>query len=517
MSGDSASARSSLVMYGICLPVAIFLGFLLVNIVNDPYGSMVSKGMVGVLLMLMLLPLFMRYYHPWLIAVWNMAMVIMFLPGDLMGWTLMSLIGFTLAVGHYILNRQRKFISVPSITRPLIFLAVVVGMTAYLRGGIGLHVFGDESIGGKRYLLIWVSIMGYFALTSQAIRPEKRKLMTIIFVLGGATAMISDIGGMIGGPIQYIGYIFPLTDATTLASQGASGVERLGGLANGALCVALALVAYFGIERIADLKKLWRGVLFAAFLLLTMSGGFRGLIILAALTCGLVFYFEGLLRSRLLPIVLLAVLLFGTLAFAFAEHMPLSFQRSVAFLPLKLDPVAIESAEDSSNWRLDIWKSLVPQIPHYLILGKGLGIDFNDLASYYEFGNSQVGGVEGGGFTLAGDYHNGPLSLIIQFGLWGALGFLWLVVASLKVLWANYKYGDPEIKQQNIYLLAFYIAKIVMFFAVFGSFYTDITVFAGIIGFSISLNGGVAKPASVPRPKIVFNRFRPLPAPIATA
>jgi hypothetical protein len=517
MSGDSASARSSLVMYGICLPVAVFLGFLLVNIANDPYGSMVSKVLVGVLFMLMLLPLFMRYYHPWLIAVWSMAMVFTFLPGNPAGWTVMALIGFVLAVGHYILNRERKFISVPSITRPLIFLAVVVAMTAYLRGGIGLHVFGDESIGGKRYLLIWISIAGYFALTSQVIRPDKRKLMTAIFVLGGATAMISDLGGMIGGPIQYLSVIFPMTDASTLAQQGAAGVERLGGLANGCLCVALALVAYFGVEKLLDPRKLWRPALFGTALVLTMFGGFRGLLISAIFTVGFVFYFEGLLRSRLLPKMLLGLVLLGTLILVFSDRMPLSLQRTISFLPVKLDPVAKASAEESSNWRLEIWKSLLPQIPRYLILGKGLGIDFNDLASYYEFGNSQVGGEVGGGFTAAGDYHSGPLSLIIQFGIWGAFGFLWLLVASLKVLWANYKYGDPEIKQQNIYLLAFYIAKILMFFAVFGSFYTDITVFAGLIGFSVSLNGGVAKPASVPRPKIVFNRFRPLPAPTAAA
>jgi hypothetical protein len=499
-------------MYAICLPLAIFLGFLLVNIANDPYSSRVSEGLVGVLLMLMVLPLFMRWYHPWLIAVWNMAMVITFLPGDLMGGTVMSLIGFTLAVGHYILNRERKFIYVPSVTRPLIFLAVVVAFTAKMRGGLGMHVFGDESIGGKRYFLIWIAIMGYFALTSQAIRPEKRKLMTVIFIIGGATAMISDIGGMIGGPIQYISVIFPLTDASTLASQSSTGVERLGGLANGCLSVALAMVAYFGIEKLVDLKKPWRAALFVAALVLTMSGGFRALLIMAALTIALVFYFEGLLRSRFLPVVLLGAVLLGTLAFAFADHMPLSFQRCVAFLPLKLDPIAKESAEASSNWRLDIWESLLPQIPHYLILGKGLGIDFNDLASYYQFGNAQVGGEVGGGFTAAGDYHSGPLSLIIQFGIWGVLGFIWFIAASLRVLWSNYKYGDPAIKRQNTYILAFFITKIVVFIFVFGSFYTDIAVFAGFIGFSISLNGGVAKPAPVPRPKIVFNRFRPLPA-----
>ncbi len=32
--------------------------------------------------------------------------------------------------------------------------------------------------------------------------------------------------------------------------------------------------------------------------------------------------------------------------------------------------------------------------------------------------------------------------------------------------------------------------------------------FTGLLGLSVSLNGGVAKPVVVPQPKIVFNRFR---------
>jgi hypothetical protein len=37
-------------------------------------------------------------------------------------------------------------------------------------------------------------------------------------------------------------------------------------------------------------------------------------------------------------------------------------------------------------------------------------------------------------------------------------------------------------------------------------------MFVGIVGFNISLNGGVAKkPAPVTRSQVVFNRFRQLP------
>lgn len=117
----------------------------------------------------------------------------------------------------------------------------------------------------------------------------------------------------------------------------------------------------------------------------------------------------------------------------------------------------------------------------------------------------------GGGFTVSGDYHSGPLTVIIPFGIWGVIGFLWFLAASFKVLWRNYKYGDPDLLRINRFLLSYFAAKTILYFFVFGGFYLDLMQFIGIIGFSVSLNGGVAKPARITRPRILFNRFRPLP------
>jgi hypothetical protein len=231
-------------------------------------------------------------------------------------------------------------------------------------------------------------------------------------------------------------------------------------------------------------------------------------IISVALTLCLVFYFEGLVRSRLMPIMALVAILAGGVAVGFSDRLPLPVQRCLAFLPLKVDPIVRLSADASTSWRLEIWKYVAPQIPDYLFLGKGLTFDANDMAMYATFGNEQVGGAVGGQATLAGDYHNGPLSVIIPFGIWGTIGFIWFLVASIRVLRANYRYGDPEIRTMNTFLLSMFVAKTIMFLVIFGGFYSELYQFAGIIGFSISLNGGVAKPAPVTSPQPAFNRLR---------
>jgi len=436
------------------------------------------------------------------------------LPGVLPAWMPVAVIAFGVAVGHYVLNRERKFLQASSLSWSLVFLAIVVAVTAGFRGGIGFRAFGNEAIGGKRYLWLWVAVLGYFALISQRIPPQKRNLYTALFLLAVATQLINELTPYFGPAFSFVYLFFPGGPAETgaVSPVGQMDLQRFSGLAAAGMAVAFTLVARYGIEGLFDFKRLWRMALFVLAIVLCGLGGFRSHIILVGLTILLAFIFEGLARTRLMPIALLGVVLTGALTVAFSDRLPLSIQRCLALFPVKIDPMARMSAESSTIWRLEIWQSLLPQIPRYLFLGKGLTFDSNDLAMYKTLSNQQVGGDIGGELTLAGDYHNGPLSLIIPFGIWGAIGFIWFLVASTKVLWRNYKYGDPEIQKTNTFLLCYFIAKTIVFFVIFGGFYTDLFTFVGLVGFSISLNGGVAQAAPAPvRPQMVFNRFRPLP------
>ena len=127
-----------------------------------------------------------------------------------------------------------------------------------------------------------------------------------------------------------------------------------------------------------------------------------------------------------------------------------------------------------------------------------------------------IGGFRGENDTqgvaeLAGDYHNGPLSVIIPLGLFGVIGFLWFLGAGISVLYRNHKFGDPAFQRINTFLLAYFIAKTICFFAVFGSLYSDLVGFTGLLGLSVSVNGGLARKPVVllSKPKMVFNRFKP--------
>jgi len=70
MSNSSVLIRS-LVIYGICLPLAIGIGYML----STPM-SYASFSSVLLVLGLLLIPILLRWHYPWLVAAWNLNAVV---------------------------------------------------------------------------------------------------------------------------------------------------------------------------------------------------------------------------------------------------------------------------------------------------------------------------------------------------------------------------------------------------------------------------------------------------------
>jgi hypothetical protein len=503
MSNASAVLRS-LIVYGLCLPLAVCLGYLLANPLD-----LTTVTVVSIILLLLLVPLLLRWHHTWLILTWNTSAVVALLPGRPSLWSVIAAISFFIGVLQYAINRNLKFLYVPSVARPLIFLTVVVLITARLTGGIGLQVLGSSTYGGRYYILILTAVLGFFALTSRQISPKHATLYVMLFFLSAAVTAIGELAWVLPSQFNFLYVIFPLISAGALDQQSATAVtsseetSRVMGLVFPALGVYYAMLARYGIRGIFFGAKPWRAIVLVAMIAIGSLSGFRSMVIVVLMVFVVLFFLEGLHHSRLLPIFLLTGLLGGSLLLAFANRLPFAMQRSLAFLPIEIDPTARLSATASSGWRLQMWKDILPEVPKYLILGKGYGFNARDMEMVYI---THQGGSAGS--QMAGDYHNGPLSVLIPFGLFGMLGFCWFMWAGVRTVYQNYRFGDPAYRQANAFLFAYFLVKIVFFCFVFGSFVSDLFTLAGLAGLSISLNGGVAKPAVVPQPKIVFNRFR---------
>jgi len=137
----------------------------------------------------------------------------------------------------------------------------------------------------------------------------------------------------------------------------------------------------------------------------------------------------------------------------------------------------------------------VPQVYSHLLLGKGYAITMEDTelmgrdTAFHSIDESQQG------LAISGDYHSGPLSVIIPFGIWGVIAFLWILFAGLRVMHCIYRYGDESLRTVNTFLWAYYLLTAIRFLFIVGGLNSEMITFASTIGFSIALNGGVCRPA----------------------
>jgi O-antigen ligase/polysaccharide polymerase Wzy-like membrane protein len=484
---NTMSIPKAHIIMGLCLPLAVVLGYILAQPLD-------AGGLAVVVLVFAVLsvPLFMKWHHPLLILSWNAAANPLFLPGRPAMWMVMSLISLFFALLARSVNSNRRFIQTPSVTKPVIFLSAVVVATAMMTGGLGIRSLGSEHYGGRGYFYILCSIAGYFALTSRRIPPEKATFYVTMFFLSAFTVVLGDLA-IIGGPkFTFLLYVFaPDSGAETLAAgvNASLGMARIGALPVAGAAIYGYILARYGIRGVLKLDRPWRFLLIAIGVFGCLASGFRSSFILFALTFLALFWFEGLHHTKILPILIGAAMIAGIVILPNAEKLPIMAQRTLSFIPaVPVDPIAKESAQTSTEWRVEMWKAVLPQVPRYLLKGKGYAFDPNDLYMAQQSVNHGYG-VQAAGAIVAGDYHNGPLSVLIPFGIFGFFGFIWFLVASLKVLYYHYRFGAPELHRVNTFLLAAFAAKTFFFIFIFGALSGELFMFIGIIGLSIALNG----------------------------
>jgi hypothetical protein len=480
MANSFAVSRAQLI-YALCLPLAVLMGYLLA----DPQ-DFTSIVMVSLVLGAMTLPAFIKWYHPWLVFAVNAVMYFTFLPGAPPLWMMMGVIGFVIATLNRFTNQEAKFVNVPSLTLPLIFLLAVIFVTAVFRGGFGLRIFGSSQYGGRYYIFAAVGILSYFVLTSRRIPANRAGLYAGIFFLSGLTGIVPTLASYVGA--NFLWYFFPQTAPGFENPMFIdSGILRPDGMNFVFYALFCWVLARGGIRGLLDMTKPWRLGLFLLGILAGLYGGFRSAMLLFLFALAFQFYFEGLCRPRNLAIVVGILLVTGLALVPNVQRLPFSVQRSLSFLPLPVNPVVRMDADASSDWRWRMWQDLMPNLPKYLLLGKGYGFDpdeqFQNMSHINSFEQDFSGSM------LAGDYHNGPLSTLVAFGLAGLAGLMWFVIASLRYLYRAMRNGDPELRPVNTLLLAFFAARVTLFCLVFGMFPIDIAILAGIVGFSVSLNG----------------------------
>ena len=481
-------------------------------------SSVQAVGIVALLGLVLSLPLLLNWHRPLLFISWNTAIQAFILPGSPRLWMLMAGISLFLTVLENTIDRRLRLQNVRAVTGTLLLFLFVVLVTAALRGGIGIKALGSQTYGGKKYVVLIAAIVGYFALSLVRVPTEKALTYMAGWCLGSLTLAMSNVAYMLGPGFYWLFQIFPVEFATEQALADSYGglLRRLSGISFAMVGPFCLMLIRYGIRGTMDWRHPWRMLVFTAIIVVSLLGGFRSLLGLYFLLFVFQFSFEGLWGTRYALLLTGALLLAAIVVVPFAGDLPLAMQRSLSFLPIDVNPQARADAEISSEWRFQMWRLLWAHVPQYLWLGKGYALDPMDL--YLAQESHRRGLMENYETAMiSGEFHSGPLSLLITFGIPGTVTFLAFLVAAWRVVKNNHRYSPPELKDINTFIHAYFLCRVCFFFGVYGDVGMDLAYFTGLVGVSVALNGGVWRPVRAPTPpaEVVIAPAEPLPPPAA--
>jgi hypothetical protein len=482
------SLPRSIFIFAFCVPLALVFGVLLATPLDRT-----SMGALAIGFFLLLIPILLSNHHGFLIFSIYAYINIYFLPGQPQLWLIATVLSLFFAILTRTLNRGKiEHFGVTSITWSLILLFVVSFVTAYSTGGVGVRALGSGNYGGRKYVYLWGAILAYFLISAFPVPEKKRQFYAGLYIIAGVTSVISNLAYTLGPDFYFLFLLFPSEFAVMQAiGDDMQRITRISGLGPASIALVSFIILRYGFEGTLNLKKPLRVISLVLALTLGLFSGFRSALVFPLLLMGCYFFAEKLYKTKYMPLLIISCILVGSFLIPFAERLPLSIQRCLTIFPLDLDPSAIADARGSSEWRIQIWRSISADIPKYFWLGKGFSIDPKDLFF------AQLGTMETSSqfenAIVAGDYHNGPLTLIMPFGIWGVLCFLWFTVASIKVLWLNWKNSAPEVLNVNKFFFLYFIAKLIFFIFIFGAFYVDILFFTTLVALSLSINRGVLR------------------------
>lgn len=310
---------------------------------------------------------------------------------------------------------------------------------AYLRNPVGLNIFGGGSVGGRPYAIYGITLLSCTVLSVLVIPVVELNWLLRLSIFGGlANFVLNTIGyfsPMVG---MWYGAVDPTAASASGGAanhQGQYGVDRatrIGFLGTASRNIALWTSSFISPIR-ACFHPLWLPLILLSFAFAALSG-YRNEIASVGLTYLVALAYRGGVVSVVVSLVALCMGLAVLSVVNMTAPLPANIQRSFSFLPGSWDQQHIQDAEDSTEWRVEMWEEAL-LTDHWIknkMLGDGLGMTQQELNYIQSFAGKQISGAVGTGkltmqqeFMMAtGSYHSGPVSTIRAIGYFGLFVFL---------------------------------------------------------------------------------------------
>ncbi len=311
----------------------------------------------------------------------------------------------------------------------------------FFRNPVGVSALNSQLVGGRPYFNTFIAFLCYLILRKAAADEKSiRRIPFYILLAATFTAlapMVGTISPAVGGALGefYSGFAPAAAPAfDSGVAQDTESIGRLGSLSLVAPILMVALCAYFRPMTLLLPAYPGRFFLWLLTITLNLSTGFRSSIIGCAgyMAVGTI-YWKRTRELFAMGFFAAVVLMFLALGNGLVFRLPLSAQRTLAFLPGNWDPAVVRDAQDSTQWRLEMWQTVLTEERwiRNKLLGDGFGFTRED---YYLMQNEQLGyhgfaeGIRQETQLIVGAYHSGPLSAIRYVGVVGLILFLILLI-----------------------------------------------------------------------------------------
>ncbi len=284
---------------------------------------------------------------------------------------------------------------------------------AYIRHPVGLNVLGAGNVGGRPYVTLGLCVISSAILSTLIVPPKELK-----WALG-----LSLVGSLLGIPLQVARY-------GSLANMSGGEVQIEGSRIPTFAAIGKFLAQWLN-SRLSPLRAcihpLWLMVLLAS-LAFSAASGYRnavadvGLIYIA----GICYHggFKSFFASMIMGAFGLTLLALINLNFP----LPGNIQRALSPLPGAWEERYIKGGDQSTEWRVEMWKEALftDRWISDKWLGDGIGVSAEQLQRQVNLRGG--GGVSAGGLTEQqvtmlelGSYHSGPVHSVRMVGYVGLI------------------------------------------------------------------------------------------------
>jgi hypothetical protein len=317
--------------------------------------------------------------------------------------------------------------------------------------GAGLRIFGESTWGGAPYIYITLSVLFLVSVVPR-VRLSRKQIRYLVFG-GFIISIFSSLGA-------HAGFVEQVSESSG-PSVGAARLSWLLPIAYATMPLVAAL----------NLRRFVRWGLMGLVVLLVAASGFRSKMVGVMI----VFWFFEWCRSRDKKRFFGRSLLVGLVAWvvviAVSSSLPIGMQRAVSFVPgARVDVAVAQSAEGSVEWRLEIWKEAMSHFDEYWLIGRGVTFDVYGFID-------QMGAELGQGLNstlfgyLSHNYHSGPVTMLIDFGVPATVLLLFFMLISGRcTIQISHKvmHQDTFESRYLLFLCMNLLWKYFSFWAVFG-------------------------------------------------